>query len=392
MTDSIDFNETRYAALGRGGVSNGPLPRLCYAAAHVVMQDGYAEILHAPETPGTARSIAEQVDWTATMTVRESIGASGMGIAEAMDTAQRFSLGWDTARELIERTGRLKLEGGFCAGASTDHLEAIRGTKDLVDGVCEQVGVIRAAGGIPVLLPMPLLAREDTSPEGYVSVYGDIIRNVEDGPLILHWLGPMFLAELEGYFPGDSFERIMRIDPGRVRGAKLSMLDHDLERRLRRILLEEDQIMLTGDDFHFGSLMMGEGEPTGSTELAGREVLLGDFSHALLGIFDAIAHPAAHALRLLASGDRTGCREIMTRCEALGQCVFETPTQHYKTGLAFIAWLNGHQSNRMLVNHEENRRDRAHLIRVAHLANACGAITDGAVARERFEAWMKQEA
>ena len=392
MTDSIDFNETRYAAPDPGGVSNGPLPRLCYAAAHVVMQDGYTDVLHAPETPGSARSIAEQVDWPATMRVRASIGASGMGIAEAMDTAQRFSLGWDTARELIERTGQLDLDGGFCAGASTDHLEAVRNTGDLVDGVCEQVGVIRAAGGLPVLLPMPLLAREGTDADGYVSVYGDIIRNIGDGPLILHWLGPMFLAELEGDFPGDSFERIMRIDPERVRGAKLSMLDHDLERRLRGLLLEDDQIMLTGDDFHFGSLMMGEGEPTGSTRLDGREILLGDFSHALLGIFDAIAHPAAHALRLLAAGDRTGCREIMTRCEALGQCVFETPTRYYKTGLAFIAWLNGHQPNRMLVNHEEQCRDRAHLIKVARLAVACGAITDPTCARQRFEAWLKQEA
>jgi hypothetical protein len=392
MPSSIDFNEPRHAALVQGGVSHSPLPRLCYAAAHVVMQDAYADVPHDEETPGSAEQIAEQVDWASTMSIRESIATSGMGIAEAMDTAQRFSLGWETARELIERTGRLQLQGGFCAGASTDHLEVIRNTNDLVEGVCEQVEVIRSSGGVPVLLPMPLLAREKTGPEGYVSVYGDIIRNVSAGPLILHWLGPMFLPELEGYFPGDSFERIMRLDPERVRGAKLSMLDDALERRLRAVLLEQDQVMLTGDDFNFGGLIMGEGPASGTTELGGRQIPLGPFSHALLGIFDAIAHPAAHALRLLSDGDRDGCEAIMIRCEKLGQCVFERPTRYYKTGLAFIAWLNGHQPNRMLVNHEENRRDRQHLHRVAQLANDAGAITDATTARERFEAWLREEA
>ena len=391
MPSMIDFHEPEPNAFGEDGMSSSPLPRLCYAAAHVVMQETYATVDHAPERPGDAETIADHVDWESTMAVRASIGGSGMGIAEAMDTAQRFSLGWRTARELIERTGRLDLPGGFCAGASTDHLDQVRTTTDLVDGVCEQVRVIREAGGIPVILPMPMLAREKTDPEGYVDVYGEIIRHAGDGDLILHWLGPMFLPELEGYFPEDSFERIMQIDPERVRGAKLSMLDAALERRLRRILLEQDQIMLTGDDFHFGDLIMGEGGPTGAIRIDGRELPVGDFSHALLGIFDAIAHPAARALHLLASGDRTGCREIMTRCEALGQCVFQHPTRFYKTGLAFLSWLNGHQPNRMLVNHEEDRRDRDHLRRVAELANEAGAITDAATARTRYEAWLAEE-
>jgi len=317
-----------------------------------------------------------------------------MGIAEAMDTAQRFNLGWTAARELIERTGRLGLPGGFCAGASTDHLARADTVTAIVDGVVEQIGVIRAAGGVPVILPMPRLCELGLDEDGFCEVYDAIARHAGDGPLVVHWLGPMFLPSLEGYFPGESFLRIMRANPERYRAAKLSMLDHDLEVRLRRDLLERDQIMMTGDDFHFGALIRGEGdglpETVRTTEFDGRTVSLGDFSHALLGIFDAIADPAALALRRLAAGDRAGYDRIMAPCEALGQTIFEAPTRFYKTGLAFLAWLNGSQANPMLVNHEERARDVDHLERVVRDAAAAGAITDAATATARLEAWRAQ--
>ena len=387
----LTLDDDPWRELGDGVDSASPLPRLCYAAAHVVMKPAYANVPHAVTSPGTAEAIAAHVDWDATMTVRTRIGATGMGIAEAMDTAQRFDLGWNAARELIERTGRLDLPGGFCAGASTDHLSIADTTTRIVDGVVEQIDVIRKAGGVPVILPMPRLCELGLDEDGFVAVYGDIARAAGDGALIVHWLGPMFLAALEGYFPGDSFLRIMRGDPERYRAAKLSMLDHELEVRLRRDLLQRDQIMLTGDDFHFGRLIAGEVEgvmPEGRlVEFGGRLVPIGDFSHALLGIFDAISAPAALALRRLADGDRTGYDAIMDPCERLGQRIFEAPTHQYKVGLAFLAWLNGRQANPMLVNHLETARDAAHLEDVARLASESGAIEDAEVAATRLAAW-----
>jgi len=389
----LKINDARWPESLDVSGSAAPLPRLCYAAAHVVMNADYGGINHSNDHPGSAAEIADHLDWDATMAIRNRIGTTGMGIAEAMDTAQRFALGWDAARQLIERTGKLELAGGFCAGASTDHLTRSETTTEIIDGVIEQIGVIRGAGGVAVILPMPRLCELDLDENGFVEVYGEIARGAGDGPLIVHWLGPMFLPALQGYFPGESFLRIMRANPERYRAAKLSMLDHALEVQLRRDLLERDQIMLTGDDFHFGGLIAGESssivESTSTTEFDGRIIELGDFSHALLGIFDAIASPAALAMRRLAIGDRAGFDEIMAPCELLGQKIFESPTRHYKTGLAFLSWLNGFQPNAMLVNHEQRSRDHAHLLQVVRLANDAGAIADATIASTRLARWLE---
>jgi hypothetical protein len=387
MRSSAELRDDVWDHLANRVDHTKPLSRLCYAATHVVMKDSYGGVNHTVENPGSGQEIAEHVDWAATMAIRSSIGKTGMGIAEAMDTAQRFSLGWESARELIRRTGELGVS--FCAGASTDHMVKVETASDLVEGVCEQINVIRQAGGVPVILPMPLLPALGTDPDGYVAVYSDIAQNCSDGPLIVHWLGPMFLPSLEGYFPGDSFERVMQSDPEKFRAAKLSMLDAELEIRLRGVLVENEQVMLTGDDFHFGELIAGSSPATCSTTIGDQVVPLGNFSHALLGIFDAISQPAALALRLLEQGDRGSYDEIMGRCEALGQCIFEEPTRFYKTGLAFISWLNGHQSNPMLVNHEENRRSQAHLLRVAQLASEAGAISNAELANQRLAEWLE---
>ena len=386
----IQLSDDRWSDL-RGDVDDrSPLPRLCYAAAHVVMKPSYARVPHSIEAPGSAEEIAEHLDWDATMSIRREIGETGMGIAEAMDTAQRFNLGWTAARRLIELTGELHLESGFCAGASTDHLANAETPSRIVDGILEQIEVIRGAGGVPVILPIPRLCELGTDEAGYIQVYGDIAREAGEGPLIVHWLGPMFLPSLEGYFPGDSFLRIMSNDSDRYRAAKLSMLDHQLEVKLRRNLLERDQIMLTGDDFHFGRLMAGEGdgipEPRGTTEFDGRQVPLGDFSHALLGVFDAIAEPASLALRRLAKGDRAGYDRIMAPCERLGQAIFREPTRFYKTGLAFLAWIDGRQPNPLLVNHEESQRSVETLLEIVQLADEAGVLRNPGVVTERLTA------
>ncbi|MCA8953007.1 MAG: DUF993 family protein [Planctomycetes bacterium] len=364
---------------------SAPAVRLCFAAAHVALRDDYRELGHSLERPGAAAEIGSHLDWDTTMSLRRRLDALGFGIAEAMDTAQRFFLGWDNARELIARTAALGLGNGFCAGAGTDHLGAVAGPGDLVDGVVFQARFIQQHGGIPVLLPMPWLSQHRAEPDTYVEIYRDIVARL-DGPLFVHWLGPMFLPSLAGYFPGDSFRRVMALDRGKLRGCKLSLLDDALELAVRRELLPHDQLVLTGDDFHFGRLILG-GDPTAAppaeppaierwTRVGRHEVALGDFSHALLGVLDGIAVPAARALQLLAAGDAAGFLAIMAPCEALGQHVFCAPTQHYKAGLAWLAHRNGWQPNAMLVNREELARDAAHYARCEELARRCGALPE----------------
>ncbi|MBK7405254.1 MAG: DUF993 family protein [Phycisphaerales bacterium] len=297
-----------------------------------------------------------------------------------------YEIGWPNARRLIELCGRLAPPTGFIAGAGTDQRPKIASPADLIDAVVEQCAIIHAAGGWPMILAMPWLSLNDSDEATYVEVYAQIIQQSE-GPMFIHWLGPMFLPSLAGYFPGDSFSRIMGLDPAKVRGCKLSLLDAVLERRLRARLAERDQIMLTGDDFHFGELM--EGDPDHTTTIDGRDAVVGDLSHGLLGVFDGIAAPASLALRTLAAGKLDDYRRIMRACEHYGRTVFEPPTQHYKVGLAFTAWLNGLQTNPMLPNHLESARDVAHLCRVVHAANDCGALINSTIATERLTRWAR---
>ena len=173
--------------------------RLAYAAAHVIMRDSYAKVESRDQ-----EHLIEFIDWDATMNFRRHLASHGFGIAEAMDTAQRFEIGWPAAKRLIEETGGLDLETGFCAGASTDQREKIESTTDLIDAVCEQIEFIRTCGGIPVILPMPSLSLNKSSADTYIETYRVIIDQSR-GPLFVHWLGEMFLPSLRGYFPGGQF-------------------------------------------------------------------------------------------------------------------------------------------------------------------------------------------
>ena len=362
--------ERELAELDAAGV---PAPvRRAWAAAHVVVHDGYAEVDHAPDRPGAPEELAAHVDWPATADVRRRLDALGLGVAEAMDTAQRFELGWENARRLIEETAALGLSRPFVAGAGTDHLDRVRSKADLVSGVVEQVAYVRDLGGEPILLPMVWLAENGCGEDDYVEVYGEIVRR-SDGPLWIHWLGEMFLPALAGYFPGRSFERVMALDRRQVRGVKLSLLDAEREVAIRRDLAPHGQVVLTGDDFHFAELIAGDDE---------------GFSHALLGVLDGVARPASLALRFLAHGRRERFLELMRPCEAFGRHVFGAPTPAYKAGLAFLAWLDGQQSNPMLPNHLERSRDVDHYLEVARLASEAGALGDAAAAARRLEGWL----
>ena len=356
-----------------GAPGGGPPPpcRLAYAAAHLVMKAGYAAYGHSLERPGDPSEIASQIDWETTFALRRRFAGHGFGIAEAMDTAQRYEIGWRIAERLIEGTGALRLARGFVAGASTDHLEALLDPEQVAEAWAWQANRILAAGGTPVLLPQPALTAWKLDADAFVAAYRGAIERA-DGPLYLHWLGEMFHPAMRGYFPGDSLERVLALDPQKVLGVKLSLLDAEQERQIRRAIRPRGQIVLTGDDLHFAELIGGDHS--------------GDFSHALLGIFDAVAAPAGLALRFLAHGRRGRYDELMAPCERLGQAIFEAPTRHYKAGLAFLAWLNGWQDNPMLVNREDLARDREHLLRVARLASAAGCLEDAPLAAERLRA------
>ena len=345
--------------------SDDPPPvREAYAAAHVVWRDSYRACGHSLARPGPPEEIAEHVDWDATRAARSHLVANGFGIAEAMDTAQRFFVGWPVAERLIRLTGELAPPRGFLAGAGVDHLESVASREELVGGVVHQARVIQAAGGAPIVLPLAWLVRSGAGADDYVETY-DAIFDALDGPLYVHWLGEVFAPELAGYFPGDSFARVMALAPDKVRGAKLSLLDAPFERRVREELAPRGQLVLTGDDFHFDELIL-EG------------------SHALLGALDGIAEPAGLALRFLARGDTARYRELMEPCVKLARWVFRRPTPHYKAGLAFLAWLNGRQENFLLANREERGHDRRYYEQVTELAAAAGALSDGELARERF--------
>lgn len=364
-----------------------PIPRahrLAYAAAHVAMRASYRALGRTAARPSPPDEILEHLDWDATLGIRRHLAAHGMGIAEAMDTAQRFEIGWPVAKELIARCGALKLARGFCAGAGTDQRAAIRGPADLVDAVVEQCAFIGAQGGVPVILPMPWLSLNRAEPAVYLDVYGSIFRQAR-GPVIVHWLGPMFLPALKGYFPGDTFSRVMALEPSKARACKLSLLDAELEVRVRRELLPRDQFVLTGDDFHFARLILGGDAAAATpapalpppvlrwTEFAGQLVALGDFSHALLGILDAIAVPAGRALTALTRNDAAEYLRLMEPCEPLGQHLFQSPTSSYKAGLAYLAWKAGLQPEFLLPNGAEGLRDAQHFQRASKLAGACGS-------------------
>jgi sugar phosphate isomerase/epimerase len=388
----VRFPDGRLVTLGSrepeasGTRERGPLPRLCFAAAHVVMTPGYARLGHGPDRPGAPEVIAEHVDWDATLEVRRRIGSHGFGIAEAMDTAQRFEIGWPAARRLIESCGGLGLPGGFVAGAGCDQLtDHDAGRSARIDAIVEQVGIIQAAGGDAVLLPQAWLCAHADSPQDWVAFYRDIVRQVQ-GPLVIHWLGEMFHPGMRGAFPGPSFRQIMGLDPSKIRACKLSLLDARFEVETREALRADGQLVLTGDDFHFGDLMIGDGTGLASETVpfGARDVGIGAFSHALLGVLDAVAAPVRLALRDLAAGDVATCRARMNACEEFGRIAFEAPTSDYKTGLALCSWLNGWQDVFLMPNGAERARSLDHVRRLVAAADRAGVLTNPGMAAERL--------
>jgi hypothetical protein len=362
--------------------------RRCYAASHIALLPGYAEVSHSLDSPGKPEDFVEWIDWDHCASYRRRLDDFGFGIAEAMDTAQRFELGWAGAKKLMEATSKLKLANGFIGAASADHADSISSKADLSRAIAEQIQFIQSVDGIPIVLPQPWLTKIGANEEDYARVYCDAI-DACDGPILLHWLSEEFHPGMRGYFPGESLRTILNHDPKKVRGMKVSMLDRELEETLRASIAPNDQVILTGDDYNFVPLIEGHSQESRALpSLGGRPLPGGEFSHALLGILNAIAVPASLALRHLSQGSVAAYRQIMEPCEALSREIFKAPVSHYKAGVAFLAWLNGHQPNAMLVNHEEAARSTDDYVRIAELASAAGAIEDAGAAAERLQGFL----
>jgi hypothetical protein len=342
--------------------------RVAYAAAHVVADPLAA---NGPGAPAT-------LDWDATLAFRRHLWRHGLGVAEAMDTAQRgMGLDWAATRELIERTGAEARAGGglLACGAGTDQLPP--GAADLeaiVAAYEEQCAVVEGAGGRVVLMASRALAAAARGPEDYAEVYGRVLGQLRE-PAILHWLGPMFDPALEGYWgssdldaAGEGCLAILAAHAERIDGIKVSLLDAEREIALRRALPAGVR-MYTGDDFDYPRLIRGDEH---------------GHSDALLGIFDAIAPAAGAALAALDDGSPERFQEILAPTLPLARHVFGAPTQHYKTGIVFLAYLGGHQDHFRMVGGMESARSLPHLARAFVLADRAGLLADRELAAARM--------
>ena len=351
--------------------------RIAFAAAHVVVDPlRTAEPLTAPV-----------IDWDATLAYREHLWSLGFGVAEAMDTAQRgMGLDWPLALELITRsTATAKARGALVfSGAGTDHLQPGQeiSIEQVTDAYLEQCEAIEAAGGRIILMASRALAAVARGADDYATVYSKVLSQVS-GPVILHWLGPMFDPALEGYWGSRDIptatENCLDIICGnapKIDGIKISLLDAELEITMRR-QLPSGVRMYTGDDFNYDRLILGDD--------AGDEQ---GHSDALLGIFDAIAPAASAALTALDAGDIPRYHDLLAPTVPLSRHIFTAPTQHYKAGVVFLAYLNGFQSHFRMVRGLEAARSIPHLCELFVLADKAGVLRDPDLATQRMKNFL----
>lgn len=350
--------------------------RIAYSAAHVV-----ADPLAAVDPWLTAA-----VDWDATIAYRQHLWSLGLGVAEAMDTAQRgMGLDWPTSLELIRRSLDAARDhpGAFVAsGCGTDHLDidSVKSVDDVIRGYEEQMAAIEKLGGKLIIMASRALARVAKSPADYERVYGRILSQAKQ-PVVLHWLGPMFDPALAGYWGSgdtdaamDTALAVIAANPTKVDGIKISLLDKDKEIAMRR-RLPTGVRMYTGDDFNYAELIAGDG--WGSEPTHGQ-------SDALLGIFDAIAPAASAGLGALAQGDLTRFHAILGPTVPLSRHIFAAPTRFYKTGVVFMAWLNGHQKHFSMVGGQQSTRSLQHLAELFRLADAANVLEQPELAVQRM--------
>ncbi|WP_027525512.1 dihydrodipicolinate synthase family protein [Bradyrhizobium sp. Ec3.3] len=351
----------------------GTLNRFAFSAAHMV-----ADPL-ADNDPWLAAAI----DWDKTIAFREHVWDLGLGVAEAMDTAQRgMGLDWPTSLELITRSvAAAKSRNALVfSGAGTDHLavEDAKGLDDVIRAYEEQVAAVEKVGGRIILMASRALAKLGRDADDYARVYDRVLSQVRE-PVIIHWLGDMFDPALTGYWGTQDLDRAMDTavaiingNAAKVDGVKVSLLDKQREIDMRR-RLDKRIKMYTGDDFNYAELIAGDEQ---------------GFSHALLGIFDAIAPAASYALSRLAAGDEAGFHDVLGPTVPLSRHIFKAPTRFYKTGVVFMAYLNGHQDHFTMVGGQESARSTLHLAELFRLADQAGLLANPEAATQRMKTVM----
>jgi hypothetical protein len=320
------------------------------------------------------------IDWERTTAFRHYLWDLGLGVAEAMDTAQRgMGLDWARARELIRRTleaARARSGALVGCGVGTDHLQAGDAITldDVIRAYEEQIEAIEGMGGKLIVMASRALAGAAKGPEDYAKVYGGILAQVRE-PVILHWLGEMFDPALAGYWGAadhmtamETCVAIVRDHAAKVDGIKISLLSKEKEIVMRR-RLPAGVRMYTGDDFNYVELIAGDEER---------------HSDALLGIFDAIAPAASAGLARLAMSDQTGFRGLLEPTLPLSRHIFKSPTRFYKTGVVFLAWLNGLQDQFVMVGGQESARSLVHLVELFRLADKARVLRDPDLAASRM--------
>ncbi|MBK5568749.1 dihydrodipicolinate synthase family protein [Ensifer sp. SSB1] len=348
--------------------------RIAYAAAHVV-----SDPLRDLDPWGNPA-----IDWDATMAFRHHLWGLGFKIAEAMDTAQRgMGLPWAGAQQLIRRslTEARQVPGADLAcGAGTDHLAPadVRSLDDVIAAYEEQVGFVEGEGGRTIMMASRALARVARSADDYRHVYGRILGQTRH-KVVLHWLGDMFDPQLRGYWGSENFDQaldtvlsIIEANRDKVEGIKISLLDNTKEVALRN-RLPEGVLCFTGDDFNYAELIEGDGTK---------------YSHALLGIFDAVAPSASKALAALAKGDLATFRGVIEPTVPLSRKIFEAPTQYYKAGVVLLAWLNGHQRHFTMPAGMQSARGVLHYSDIFRLADRANVLDRPELAAERMKSLL----
>ena len=346
-------------------------PRIAFAAAHVV----------ADPLASNDPWLTPAIDWDTTLKFRHRLWDLGLGVAEAMDTAQRgMGLGWPEAQELIRRAqveARTRDDALIAYGAGTDHL--LPGPDVTIDDIIaayeEQVGFVEGEGGRVILMASRALAKAARTPDDYIKVYGRILSQVQQ-PVVLHWLGEMFDPALEGYWGQPTHEaamdiclEVIRAHADKVDGIKISLLSKEKEIAMRR-RLPEGVRMYTGDDFNYAELIAGDDE---------------GHSDALLGIFDAIAPAASAGLAALGRGSQNEFFELLEPTVPLSRHIFAAPTRFYKTGVVFLAYLNGLQAHFAMVGGQQSTRSLQHLSELFRLADKARVLTDPGLAVDRMK-------
>ena len=367
----------RTHTLGRPGAFTRPgrplESRVFLAAAHVVPDQ-----LREPDGSGRA-----QLDWDATLAFRRHLWSFGLGVAEAMDTAQRGAgLDWPAARELIRRSAAeaRSVSGAIACGAGTDQLAPGSATLAAVrEAYLEQCAVVEGERAQIILMASRALAASAGSADDYLEIYGSVLGQVER-PVILHWLGDMFDPQLAGYWGSrdvseamDTVVSLIREHADKVDGIKISLLDAGHEIALRR-RLPAGVRLYTGDDFNYPELILGDGQRS---------------SDALLGIFDAIAPAAATALQALDAGRPELFEQVLAPTVPLARQIFSAPTFNYKTGIVLLAWLNGHQPAFRMVGGAESARSLVHLAETFALADRAGLLHDPELAATRMRSLLR---